>query len=308
MANRVKTISKYSGSAWGTEVPIGADATNVDMTTAPSDYDSSSSETSKVLIGTNDVKVIASDTDLTAWGKFNRFRRRVSNKFADYFATANIKTSYQTTGANGDVYSTSLLNSYFSNVIGYTGSSAPTAGSVASQLESLNSNLNAGNLIDQTPGTSLSIGGYCVTIAYSNTNHGGFIQFPFRTKNTDYDVTRDYFNMVNVGEVTSWSLNAKSKSGTTVTINNVTTYHGSTILSFNSAGMASIDFATLGCSGAPGYISVQAQSSWVLVFYWFDQSVAEGTAVFKANTINPGVAGGLSNFTGNLRVGLCVIP
>ena len=139
MANRVKTISKYSGSAWGTEVPIGADATNVDMTTAPSDYDSSSSETSKVLIGTNDVKVIASDTDLTAWGKFNRFRRRVSNKFADYFATANIKTSYQTTGANGDVYSTSLLNSYFSNVIGYTGSSAPTAGSVASQLESLNS-------------------------------------------------------------------------------------------------------------------------------------------------------------------------
>ena len=145
MANRVKTISKYSGSAWGTEVPIGADATNVDMTTAPSDYDSSSSETSKVLIGTNDVKVIASDTDLTAWGKFNRFRRRVSNKFADYFATANVKTSYQTTGANGDVYSTSLLNSYFSNVIGYTGSSAPTAGSVASQLESLNSKIDHSN-------------------------------------------------------------------------------------------------------------------------------------------------------------------
>lgn len=164
MANRVKTISKYSGSAWGTEVPIGADATNVDMTTAPSDYDSSSSETSKVLIGTNDVKVIASDTDLTAWGKFNRFRRRVSNKFADYFATANVKTSYQTTGANGDVYSTSLLNSYFSNVIGYTGSSAPTAGSVASQLESLNSKVIT---LDQTVYSYFQDAGWAFNIGHN---------------------------------------------------------------------------------------------------------------------------------------------
>lgn len=142
MANRVKSVSKYSGSAWGTEVPIGADATNVDMTTAPSDYDSSSSETSKVLIGTNDVKVIASDTDLTAWGKFNRFRRRVSNKFADYFATANLtgsSTGVTSSGDDSHAYTTAALNNYFNTVIGYqSAADVSTVGSVASQLSSLN--------------------------------------------------------------------------------------------------------------------------------------------------------------------------
>lgn len=146
MANRVKTISKYSGSAWGTEVPIGADATNVDMTTAPSDYDSSTSETSKVLIGTNDVKAIASDTDLTAWGKFNRFRRRVSNKFADYFATANLTGSsagVTSTGDDSHAYTTAALNAYFSTVVGYSSAAdVSEVGSVASQLSSLNSKIS----------------------------------------------------------------------------------------------------------------------------------------------------------------------
>jgi hypothetical protein len=147
MANRVKTISKYSGSAWGTEVPIGADATNVDMTSNPSDYDSSSSETSKTLIGTNDVKVISSDTDLTAWGKFNRFRRRVSNKFADYFATTNLVTSttgVTTSGTDGEAYTAKALNDYFANVIGYSSESdlPSSADTVASQLSSLNSKMN----------------------------------------------------------------------------------------------------------------------------------------------------------------------
>ena len=146
MANRVKTISKYSGSAWGTEVPIGADATNVDMTTAPSDYDSSTSETSKEIIGTNDVKAIASDTDLTAWGKFNRFRRRVSNKFADYFATANLTGSSAGVTSSGDdnhAYTTAALNAYFSSVVGYSSAAdVSSVGSVASQLSSLNSKVS----------------------------------------------------------------------------------------------------------------------------------------------------------------------
>jgi len=154
MANRVKTISKYSGSAWGTEVPIGADATNVDMTTAPSDYDSSTSETSKVLIGTNDVKAIASDTDLTAWGKFNRFRRRVSNKFADYFATANLtgsSTGVTSTGDDNHAYTTAALNAYFGTVVGYSSAADVSGvGSVASQLSSLNSNLFHIGMIIQT--------------------------------------------------------------------------------------------------------------------------------------------------------------
>ena len=76
---KVKEVSSYSGSAWSTAVPIGANATNVDMATNPTDYDSSTSETSTALINTNDVKIISSDTDLTAWGKFNRFRKRVAN-------------------------------------------------------------------------------------------------------------------------------------------------------------------------------------------------------------------------------------
>ena len=80
---KVKEVSSYSGSAWGTAVPIGANATNIDMATNPTDYDSSSTETSTTLIGTNDVKVISSDTDLTAWGKFNRFRKRVSNAISN---------------------------------------------------------------------------------------------------------------------------------------------------------------------------------------------------------------------------------
>lgn len=78
-------------------------------------------------------------------------------------------------------------------------------------------------MVDQTPGTSLSVIGYCVTIAYSTIAHNGFIQFPFCTKNTNYDVTRENFNMVNVGEVTNWSLNAKSKSGAYITFKTNTT-------------------------------------------------------------------------------------
>ena len=152
MANRVKSVSRYTGSAWETGVPIGADAPNIDMgENAPSEYDSSSAETSKVLIetgSTNDVKVVKADTDYTAWGKFNRFRRRVSNKFADYFATANLTKSSTGVTSSGDdthAYTTAALNNYFNTVIGYqSAADVSTVGSVASQLSSLNDNISDG--------------------------------------------------------------------------------------------------------------------------------------------------------------------
>lgn len=177
MANRIKSISKYSGTAWGTETPIGADAANVDLATSyttvteskatsgataeaaigkihtdttnlkkaghgngtVTNYDSTSSETSKVL--TTDCVVAASDDTATAWSKFNRFRRRVSNKFADYFLTSNLTTSstgVTTSGNDTHVYTTKAINDYLANVVGYTSHTAPTAGTIASQLESLN--------------------------------------------------------------------------------------------------------------------------------------------------------------------------
>lgn len=178
MANRIKSISKYSGSAWGTEIPIGADAANVDLATSyttvtestatsgataeaaigkihtdttnlkkaghgngtVTNYDSTSSETSKVL--TTDCVVAASDDTATAWSKFNRFRRRVSNKFTDYFKIANLVTSstgVTTTGTDTTVYTSKAINNYFSNVIGYTSAADVTnVGSVADQLETLN--------------------------------------------------------------------------------------------------------------------------------------------------------------------------
>ena len=188
MANRIKSISKYSGSAWGTETPIGADAANVDLATSYSattatdannatvetamaaihtdttnlkkaghgngtvtNYDSTSSETSKVL--TTDCVVAASDDTATAWSKFNRFRRRVSNKFADYFLTSNLVTSstgVTTTGADTTVYTSKAINNYLANVVGYTNSTAPEAGSIKTQLESLNDNVRYGEYGDSS--------------------------------------------------------------------------------------------------------------------------------------------------------------
>lgn len=187
MANRIKSISKYSGSAWGTETPIGADAANVDLATSyttvtestatsgataeaaigkihtdttnlkkaghgngtVTNYDSTSSETSKVL--TTDCVVAATDDTATAWSKFNRFRRRVSNKFADYFLTSNLITSstgVTTTGADTTVYTSKAINNYLANVIGYTDSTAPSAGTIASQLSSLNNNFTKNTCYD----------------------------------------------------------------------------------------------------------------------------------------------------------------
>lgn len=202
MANRIKSISKYSGSAWGTEIPIGADAANVDLATSyttvtestatsgataeaaigkihtdtinlkkaghgngtVTNYDSTSSETSKVL--TTDCVVAASDDTATAWSKFNRFRRRVSNKFTDYFQIANLVTSstgVTTTGTDTTVYTSKAINNYFANVIGYTSAAdVINVGSVADQLSTLN-NRSIVQATGATPDTVLNLASGVIT-------------------------------------------------------------------------------------------------------------------------------------------------
>ena len=183
--SKIKELSKYNGSAWETGVPIGADASNVDVTvsgggtqnlqtvlgtpsnttsiqaqlntklsstgdgssttvTGISNYDTDSEETSKDLV----TQVVASDDEnqATLWGKFNRFRKRVSNKFTDYFATANLTGSSAGVTSSGDdnhAYTTAALNAYFSSVVGYSSAAdVSSVGSVASQLSSLNSKIS----------------------------------------------------------------------------------------------------------------------------------------------------------------------
>ena len=196
MASKVKEIHQYDGTQWGPAVPIGADASNVDVRTSDNTdvplqsvlgsfnatepsiktqingkvekeggdvahavindpvnqipiYDLDTAETSEKLISDD----ISTDTDMvvmsgdgenltTMWGKFNRFRKRVDNKFKNYLVTSLEGVA---PGASSDTkgYSTQALNNYFNDVIGYTSAaSVAQTGSVASQLSSLNSNMN----------------------------------------------------------------------------------------------------------------------------------------------------------------------
>lgn len=193
MASKVKEIHQYDGTQWGPAVPIGADASNVDVRTSDNTdvplqsvlgsfnatepsiktqingkvdkeggdvahtvindpvnqipiYDLDTEETSEKLISDD----ISTDTDMvvmsgdgenltTMWGKFNRFRKRVDNKFKNYLVTSLEGVA---PGASSDTkgYSTQALNNYFNDVIGYTSAaSVAQTGSVASQLSSLNS-------------------------------------------------------------------------------------------------------------------------------------------------------------------------
>ena len=174
---KIKEISKYNGSSWETAVPIGANASNVDVNVSGSSVQDlqtvlgtptknsplqtqingklgTSGDGKSTTVGTIDdsadtskdttasaVVATSGDSQQTLWGKFNKLRRRVNNKFGDYFASSGIKTSLQSSGSDSQVYSTSMLNSYFANVIGYSAASdLPDASStVAAQLSSLNS-------------------------------------------------------------------------------------------------------------------------------------------------------------------------
>ena len=192
--SKIKSVSQFEDGIWGTETPIGADASNVDVemsdsstkdlqtvlgdipsaaapiqsqintkvtasggnignTTVSSgiqNFDSSSSETSTELLDTSVRVTNATEVTSSMWTKFNRFRKRVDNKFKDVFLS-----SVEDVASPSDykTYSQSALNDYFANVVGYASASdLPDATStIAQQLSTLNNKLTVGQR------TSLSI-------------------------------------------------------------------------------------------------------------------------------------------------------
>ena len=183
--SKIKSVSQFEDGIWGTETPIGADASNVDVemsdsstkdlqtvlgdipsaaapiqsqintkvtasggnignTTVSSgiqNFDSSSSETSTELLDTSVRVTNATEVTSSTWTKFNRFRKRVDNKFKDVFLS-----SVEDVASPSDykTYSQSALNDYFANVVGYASASdLPDATStIAQQLSTLNNNFS----------------------------------------------------------------------------------------------------------------------------------------------------------------------
>lgn len=133
---KIKEVSSYNGTSWDTPVPIGANDANIDITSSTTNPTDTTS-TSAGLVDSN-VTVAAGDTAASAWTKFNRFRKRVQNAFGN-FAGVTLRTAYNTSNTSTSVYTTGVINNYMSNVIGYTGTTEPSAGTVAAQLSSLNS-------------------------------------------------------------------------------------------------------------------------------------------------------------------------
>lgn len=158
MANRVKEVSAFNGTSWGAAVPLGVNDANVDITSSTSQPNGSAvsgvTGDSATALDTTAVAVASGDTGASAWTKFNRFRKRVANNFANYIQ-GSIATSYNATGSDSAVYSTNVLNNYMANVIGYSGTAAPSEGAVANQLSSLNDRLERSTLnITTDDGTS----------------------------------------------------------------------------------------------------------------------------------------------------------
>ena len=189
--SKIKSVSQFEDGIWGTETPIGADASNVDVemsdsstkdlqtvlgdipsaaapiqsqintkvtasggnignTTVSSgiqNFDSSSSETSTELLDTSVRVTNATEVTSSMWTKFNRFRKRVDNKFKDVFLS-----SVEDVASPSDykTYSQSALNDYFANVVGYTSASdLPDATStIAQQLSTLNNNFTKNTCYD----------------------------------------------------------------------------------------------------------------------------------------------------------------
>lgn len=137
MANRVKEVSAFNGTSWGAAVPLGADDINIDITSGTTQPDGSAvsgvSGDSATALNTEAVIVSQGDTNASAWTKFNRFRRRVINNLSNYIQ-GSIATAYNATGSNSAVYSTGVVNDYMTNVIGYSGTTTPSKGTIISQL------------------------------------------------------------------------------------------------------------------------------------------------------------------------------
>lgn len=122
---------------------VTASGGNIGNTTVSSgiqNFDSSSSETSTELLDTSVRVTNATEVTSSMWTKFNRFRKRVDNKFKDVFLS-----SVEDVASPSDykTYSQSALNDYFANVVGYASASdLPDATStIAQQLSTLNNNI-----------------------------------------------------------------------------------------------------------------------------------------------------------------------
>lgn len=138
--SKIKSVSSFNGTSWDAAVPLGADDTNIDVTTATHTATEYSSDTTDTLNGLllDSAGPAPGEALSTSLSKINRFRQRVVNNFGRYVESASIKNAYAASPAATDLYAASVINSYMSNVIGYTGTTAPTAGSVSSQLTTLN--------------------------------------------------------------------------------------------------------------------------------------------------------------------------
>lgn len=129
----IKSASVFNGENWETPVPFGADAENISITSAT---EKDPTQSDGVNLDSTDVAVSSGDTAATAWTKFNRFRKRVANRFTDIITTA-----YTSSGVNNKTYSTKVINDFMTNVIGYTGTSTPSAGKISSQLSTDHNNI-----------------------------------------------------------------------------------------------------------------------------------------------------------------------
>lgn len=133
--SKIKSASQFDGEAWSSPTPIGVDDANIDVTSATTDPNTDSG----IDLGSADVTVASGDTGASAWTKFNRFRKRVSNAFGS-FTGKTLVSSYDTTNPGDKVYTASVLNNYMSNVLGYTGTTTPTInGSQQTVSSALNS-------------------------------------------------------------------------------------------------------------------------------------------------------------------------
>ena len=164
--SKVKSVSQFNGLVWGEAVPLGVDADNIDITsttTAPAD-----TTATLASLDTADVTVLSTnnDTGASAWTKFNIFRKRVANNFANYIA-GSISNAYETYGYSNRVYSTTVINSYMNNVIGYAGTTASSDGTVAAQLQNLRNGLQDATTI-KTGRTQVGTTAYSGVITRSN--------------------------------------------------------------------------------------------------------------------------------------------
>lgn len=136
--SKIKEVSSFNGSTWGTAVPLGVNDSNVDITSSTTN----AADSTATLAGLDNtaVTVTSGDTDASAWTKFNKFRKRVKNVFGNYVTTSLVVNAYKPSPSSGDIYSAGVLNNYMANVIGISGTSTTTvAGSKQTVLSAINS-------------------------------------------------------------------------------------------------------------------------------------------------------------------------